>query len=261
MTDFDLTVFMISNDERKFDRNGWKKYYDKYGKYIVNLDVSNTVWERENIFYLQPFLNEFTAFWYLWKNPDFLKTKYISFCHYQRIPRFTEITPELLDQYDYIVEDKFATFHDVVFPFFRDSSIEQIMIEYLNDLNPDYLDIFYNVKEEMNGCGMFITTYDNFARMCEFMFGIMEKFGNWTKITNIIQYINIYIEKNRRNYYKHPWYVDYRPNCLNIYRLFAFMLEYLSALFIEIEKRLNGKLTYHVQFVHTVKEKNYIDMI
>jgi hypothetical protein len=173
--------------ERKI--NIWVTYHDdslieKYG--LQNNDVyslfkaNDTSVSGENINYLNAFYCEMCTMYYVWKNN--IKSKYVGFCHYRRMLNISKDsfelrmgqclcqTPWILSESSMYEQDK--KWHNI-----------QILDEFLDIMrekfgyNNKYENDIYFSKEFINNM-IFLMNWDDFCKMMEFIFGIIDDWRN-----------------------------------------------------------------------------------
>ncbi len=237
MKDFKLYIVEDYNTFKHID------YYNQYKEYIEIINTTKSVYPFINIFHLNYFLCEFTAFWYIWRNQIY--SKYIGFCHYKRLIRLDEVFK--LNKFDYISGDRTSWYQGVFFPILHSSSFEDLFNIYLQEYDNSLFDFYKYIGHKVNGRGIFIIQYETFNKMCEFMFGFIDKLLNgksWS-VQTFIHLINNEISRNINNSFSKYTKFDY--NDYNIYRMFAFILEYMSGLYLEYDCIKNNKIKYYIQ--------------
>ena len=237
----DLKLYIVE-DNHKFNRYD---YLNQFKEYVTVINTTGTVFQYKNIFYLNNFLCEFTAFWYIWKN--FLYSEYIGFSHYRRLIDLNE--KDKLNEYDYICGDRTSWYDGVFFPILRSCSFENTFNKYLYNYDSNMYDVYREVGSNVNGRGLFITRYENFEEMTRFMFGCLDSILNNQQysVNLFLHTINSEIERNINTCNAQSWYTKFSYNDYNIYRMFAFMLEYLSGLYIEYDCKVNNKSQYCIK--------------
>lgn len=133
--------------------------------------------KADNINYLNPYINEATGLYYIWKNK---KDKYVGLCHYKMFfknngePLKLKDAKKILEDYDIIIK------YDYIF----DKGIyKQLRSEFEN---PDILDKYYNIlcdkepelKEwfelkQFNNSEMFVCKRETMNKYCEWLFPLI----------------------------------------------------------------------------------------
>jgi len=233
----------ITEDYNKFNDIN---YYNNYKEYIEIIDVTKTDYNKENIFYLHTFLNEFTTLYYVWKNN--LYSDYVGFCHYHKLLNLDIIIPLIgVNKFDYFKCDNSSGFKAVFFNILNISSIKNKFEKYLFDYDPKLFNIYKEKHDKVNGRSLFITRYENFIKLVEFLYNfILYIFENKNlSVLSFIQFINTEI-KNNINISFDNNYVVYDYLNKNIYRLIGFFIEYMCGLYIEYDIIINKKTSIYI---------------
>lgn len=141
----------------------------------------------ENISRLNPYINEYTAIYWIWKSDR--NSKFIGINHYRRyfdngsgnIISQNEIT-DYLQQYDILVSERNISYPrtvaDVMKEYVDANAFDEgyrLITEMIKKKCPEYLDTFFDV---MNGyafyaCNMFVTSKAIFREYCAWVFNII----------------------------------------------------------------------------------------
>jgi len=234
----------IIEDYNKFQMD-W--YLSTYKNYVQVIDVTQRDNLFDNIFYLHPFLCEFVAMNYVWKNN--IKSDYIGFFHYRRLLNIDNILQNIKENPNitYIKGNIYSDFQHVIFPMLEDSSIYNDFKEYLIKYDPFmyevYNETYENANNIINGRSIFICKWDNFCNMCQFMFGFIQNFISTYRTIDYILFINKEIGLQHGQSYGNDNYVSWNYTNKNVYRFFAYILEYLCGLYIEYDIKKNNLIS------------------
>jgi hypothetical protein len=147
----------------------------------------------DNISTLNPYINECTAIYWVWKN---VRCRYVGFEHYRRVflsnpyshdPDYilgeNDIKRYLCDEkYDFIVASNANNYPITTYENLRDDILPEAFIRYkvlfeerINEVAPEYMDVY---MECFNGfsfypANMFITSWERFDEYCKWFFGIV----------------------------------------------------------------------------------------
>lgn len=144
----------------------------------------------DNVSYLNPYLNEFTALYWMWKNTSH---SIIGLSHYRRF--FTEsedvifahdkiltadATEKLLQKYDIIVNplsDYFVQYDNILLSCSYDvmKTMTTILKKFMAKNFPDYVEMFDEVMDSrfFYKCSMFITRKNIFDAYCSWLFSFI----------------------------------------------------------------------------------------
>lgn len=167
-----LIVWCIyHNDSQVYEYN-----LDNVPNYIRLFNVNDLNMTDDNINYLNPYLCELVAFYYVWKNQ--IKSDYVGFCHYRRF--FKKISINNLNNYG-------VHYFGLIKPVLKNMMHEnvynnehhELLYEYLTSLNifdnkilDEYFhkDIVFNLPLKLS----FIMKWDMFNKFCQITFGFLE---------------------------------------------------------------------------------------
>lgn len=208
-----------------------------------------------NISEKNPFYCELTGIYWVWKNA--VKKDYVGFEHYRR--HFNLPTDEILsilNNYDVILPEQREIYTTIRTDYFTNHSFHDWLSleEVVKRLYPDYIeswDEYFNKIDTMYYRNMFITTWDNFESICNFIFSILDEFVKKEGLYTPEDYAN-HIEK----YAEHTMFWEH--NTINTdwrtyqMRICGFIAERLTTLWMkhnikpekryELEYETNGKL-------------------
>ena len=134
-------------------------------------------YKGDNINYLNPYLNETTALYDIWKNTD---DEIIGMCHYRRFFKsdnggiLTFIEAEhILNEWGYEMIAPFE-FHPPVTPYdWLSRAIETHILEKYIPQLPEDFQKWLNEPNVFNPCNMFVSRRNTIEAYCEWMFPIM----------------------------------------------------------------------------------------
>lgn len=229
--------------------------------------ITCSIPEKENINPLNRFLSEFVCMWYVWKNG--LYSKYVGFCHYNRIIQYDTIMMDKLDmsiQYYHIHTKKIEFSKTVDYPFIERYSpiyprmVTEDEVEYLHKQTVisqeklyEYCDkgIFYNRE-------IFTCRWEVFCELMRFVNGYVDFISNKYNLKNYSDWKN-HISKNIIPFYREKGMEfvmnkqDYNPMILwqkrieylrifsqdegvgrkcNCWRVYSYIIEELVSIFI-----------------------------
>lgn len=175
----------------------------------------------DNVSYLNPYINEITALYWMWKNTNHTV---IGLSHYRRFfteseeKFFTEINDmnfayekiltaerasDILKTYDIIVTSlarhAATQFEDVSFSAGNDLAniAESIIKKTISILFPEYVKTFEHVMNSSTyyECQMFVTHQNIFNSYCEWLFSIIK--NSWQEISRIVPFSEITDSRRR----------------------------------------------------------------
>lgn len=178
----DLNVYVLSHKELQFKY----EYSDSYrflevGSYFHNepvYDIRDN--SGENISNLNQIYTEITGHYWIWKNAP--KTKYIGVEHYRRHIDIEEANLEdIFREYDIILPKKLYLSNSVSNFYGYCHNIEDLNLckDIIYDLYPEYKESYKKYIENNNFmyiANSFITSSENFDKICEFIFSIFFEF-------------------------------------------------------------------------------------
>lgn len=191
----DVGVYVVTHKDAKLSTlpDGYKFIHAGHALAKNDFGYAGDDDTGDNISRLNPFLDEVTALYWIWKNT---KHTHTGFVHYRRF--FTNTTNQktfsakkilsvkdilkILSEYDFIVqkEDKSeVTLREQVLLSVGQPDLvqvcERIIRNHLARTQPDYLDVFDDVINDITlfPCGMHITRRNIFNAYCEWLFSFM----------------------------------------------------------------------------------------
>lgn len=200
--------------------------YDEFGlgsldkNIFIPYNLSSTP-KEDNINYIHSFWNEICTMYYVWKNKK--KSKWIGFCGYRRL--FDNIIDINDDECLYITRLELSSSICKLFceEHFKGDMLN--ILSYMKDNNymNEFNEMLNSNEHILNDC--FIMSWDNFNRLCEFMFGVL---FHLDKIYNLDMKPENYIKRYHEIYEKYnlKYTKDYQT------RAFSFIAERLISVWI-----------------------------
>lgn len=231
----------------------WVSYHkdDIYDKYklgeldkniFIPFNLSKTP-KEENINYLNKHWNELCTLYYVWKNQK--KSDLVGFCGYRRL--FDNITDIDEDECLYITKlnigsSIFKTYSE---EHFKGDMLNVLLYLKTNGYTNEFNKIINSNEHILNDC--FIMSWDNFNKMCEFLFGALFYLD---KIYNL----NMNCEKHIKRYDDifQRWDLKYTKDYQS--RAFSFIGERLIGVWITC----NTKYKCVQNSVHLIDGRPYI---
>lgn len=149
--------------------------YDEYklGELDKNIfipfNLSKTP-KEDNINILHPYWNEICTLYYVWKNQK--KSKWVGFCGYRRL--FDNIVDINEDECLYITRLNIGSsiFQTYCEEHFRGDILNVAKyLHYSDGYDNEYNELINSNEHILNDC--FIMSWDNFNKLCDFLFGIL----------------------------------------------------------------------------------------
>ena len=167
-----LIVWCIyHNDSQIYEYN-----LDNVPNYIKLFNVNDLNMTGDNINYLNPYLCELVAFYYVWKNQ--IKSDYVGFCHYRRF--YKKISIDNLTNYGihYFGSIKSVIKNMTCEDIYKNTH-HKLLYEYLSSLNifdNNILEEYFHkdIKVNLPFKLSFIMTWNMFNKFCEITFGFLE---------------------------------------------------------------------------------------
>ncbi len=162
----ELTIWRTYHDDRQIEEYDLKE--DEIFRLFKGNDLSV---EGENINHLNRFYSELTTMYWVWKNKK--RSKYVGFCHYRR--QFHQFID--LDENEVQVME-IARFGYSMYTYYKMCHNYNDMYDIIEILNEKYGEGNQYCKYLMESpifipyCS-FIMRYEEFERMCEFLFPIL----------------------------------------------------------------------------------------
>lgn len=180
-----LNVWITYHDDELIE-----KYNLKEEKEIHLFNSNNTAVKGENINYLNKFYSELVTFYWVWKNH--VESKYIAMCHYRRLfDQFLEVEPDVcqvmnIQRWRITVREQYKSAHN-----YHDyDDIIDILNKQYGKGNK-YSNYMLN-GHEFIPCCCFVMCYENFERLCEFVFPVLFEFD---KMHNLNMNVDNYRRK------------------------------------------------------------------
>lgn len=146
------------------------------------LFYTNSIPKENNINIMNPVYSEMVTMWYVWKNN--IKSEYVGFEHYrrhldiQKLPKSGQCQVFMVaDFVNQTIYEQYATYHC--------SKDMDLIIDILNEKYGEgnkYVDHIMNSKIFIANCTFFMK-WEDFTKLCEFMFGISDEFCRRVGIT------------------------------------------------------------------------------
>lgn len=205
--------------------------YDEFGLGKLDKDIfipynlSSTP-DEENINHLNKHWNEICTMYYVWKNKK--KSDWVGFCGYRRL--FDNIVDIKSDECLYIakIELQSSIFKSYCEEHFRGDILNAMYYMKSHNYDKEFNEIMISNEFVINDC--YIMSWENFNKLCEFMFGILFYLDDIYKL-----------EMNPDNHVKryHELYDKYHLRYTKDYqtRAFSFIAERLISIWITSNTR------------------------
>ena len=199
------------NKHKEYHNPVPKDYEELYGgSLFTDVDV-------DNINYLNPYINEMTGLYYVWKNK---KDKYVGLCHYKRFfykdgdMLTLEDAKKILKNCDIIIKEDVVFNMSLYWQLRFEVENSDILDKYLNkiyEVEPDFKE--YLNRKQFNNSEMFVCKRELIEKYCEWLFPMIipiteeyikedVKRGNTRLIGHIIERLFAYwIYKNKLKTY------------------------------------------------------------
>lgn len=219
-------ILVVSHKPFKCPRiDGYKPIYVGPKKYEIDSnafrdDIGDSIAEKN------PNYCELTALYWFWKNCD-SHYDYVGLCHYRRY--FSKLGLIKSSRF-YITNNdinRIMKNYEVIMPTPRKLSCSvadnyyvkghgkkkdlDALIQIMRDIYPEYIDSFKSIlnSKELSYCNMFVISYDNYCRYCQWLFDLLFSLEKKTDLTDytpaearIYGYLselllNVWVQKNK----------------------------------------------------------------
>ncbi|MFT8425852.1 MAG: DUF4422 domain-containing protein [Liquorilactobacillus sp.] len=177
-----ITIFMVKNHNDKKTMMPYElpDYMTplQVGKYFTKINLEGEKDNSgENISFKNKEYCELTGTFWIWKNLEKIKSKYVGLCHYRRWFDFRKIQQFINDDIDVILTTPIVNLPNVVTIYEEDHEKEDwlVMMEVLKKLEPNYYQtaIKYFSGTFYYGYNMIIAKKRIFNEYCEWLFPIL----------------------------------------------------------------------------------------
>lgn len=186
----------------------------------TNLPVYRDYEGEDNIADKNLMYNEYTGFYWLWKN--YPLKKYIGLNHYRRYYFFKDNVPDLEKIFDnfeivlnrpiYFLENQFVINFDKDvkvwdnrswYNFWHNVEDFDKLEQLFNEQFPEYLDGFYKMKNAgyIYNCSLFLMKSEIFKEYCEYVFTVLDAYNKMFGCETVDAYIK-HVEANQDKYIK-----------------------------------------------------------
>jgi len=173
---------------------------------------------------LNPVWSEIVTMWYVWKNN--LKSEYVGFEHYRRHLNIAEMPRDHQCQIYTIIKHRNLTIYKYYSKYHRKNDLDIVIkiLEKKFGKDNNYVYYFKNSVDMIGNCTFFMK-WEDFDKMCNFLFPIIEEYSKKIGIRG----------KNKRSLdaWKRKAKRDFKKNIPYQTRVVSFLAERLIAAWIE----------------------------